>query len=62
MMALPFLFLSSLIIIRNLQLITEIQFKYLEEEVRNNFNSNPMWGSKVEKLKKVKGRLKNIIR
>jgi hypothetical protein len=55
-MALPFLFLISLIIIRNLQRITEIQFKYLEEEVRNNFNSNPVWGSKVGKLKKVKDR------
>ena len=61
-MALPFLFLISLIIIRNLQRITEIQFKYLEEEVRNNFNSNPVWGSKVGKLKKVKDKLNNFIR
>ena len=61
MMALLFLFLISLIIIRNLQRITEIQFKHLDEE-RKNFTSNPMWGSKVGKLKKVKGRLKNFIR
>jgi len=61
-MALPFLFLISLIIIRNLQLITEIQFKHLEEEIKNNFNSNPMWSAKVERLKKVKDRLKKYHR
>ena len=47
-MALPFLFLISLIIIRNLQRITEIQFKHLEQEVRNNFTSTPVWVLKSE--------------
>ena len=32
------------------------------QEVRNNFILNPMWGSKVGRLKKVKDRLKNFIR
>jgi hypothetical protein len=27
-----------------------------------NLLQNPVWGSKAEKLKKVKGRLKNFIR
>jgi len=34
----------------------------INKEVRNNFNSTPMWGSKVGKLKKVKNRLKKFIR
>jgi hypothetical protein len=34
----------------------------INKEEKNNFISNPVWGSKVGRLKKVKDRLKNFIR
>jgi len=61
-MALPFLFLVRLRITDcTIELDADVGFCGLQE-VRNNFISNPVWDSKVGRLKKVKDRLKNIIR
>ena len=33
-----------------------------KQHYRDNFTSNPVWGAKVGRLKKVKNRLKKFIR